>query len=201
MQFFLRNLDDANQRLAVYVLVEINDHVQTLVNSAHSLGHQSLLGWDSLTVEIDVLCSRDLSLLLKFLPIFLERNLVRVGERFVAALLFNARLEHATLLALVVYKGLNHYGLFKVLIISDLDRDLGAFCGSVFFKKELLVKAVSSLAAKDHLDAIFNAGDLRVEVNALVVNHEPTLVAHISLSQLFILIDSFLFTFVPCFVT
>ena len=126
---------------------------------------------------------------------------MRVGVGFVAALLFNAGLDHAALTALVVDEGLDNIRLFKVLILSELDREPGADSRSGFFQEELFIKAVASLATQDHLNAIFDTRNLCVEVGALVVDHEPTLMAHISLPQFFIFIDRFLFTLVPCLVT
>ena len=146
LQLFLRNLDDANQWLAINVLVIVDDHVKTIVDGTHSLGHQSLLRGNSLSFKFNVLGSRDLPLLLNFLPILLEGNLVRVGVGFVAALLFNAGLDHAALTALVVDECLDNFRLFKVLILSELDREPGSDSRSDFFQEELFIKAVAGLA-------------------------------------------------------
>lgn len=83
---------------------------------------------------------------MNFLSILLKGNLVRVGVGFVAALLFNARLDHAALTALVVDEGLDNFRLFKVLILSELDREPGSDSRSDFFQEELFIKAVAGLA-------------------------------------------------------
>ena len=185
MWFFVY-LNYANHRLAINLWIIVNDYIETIVNCHDPCRFQSSVTILSILFKRDVICCRDCFFLLKFLAIFLESHFVRVGVSNIASTLFDRGFNCLTYACCVINKSLNQLTFFECKSFWELDRYWFIVCGWLF-EKELPVETWSSLLfAKNVVDCFFCFCNLLIKLVSRIINHEPSMMSHVSFSQPFI---------------